>query len=151
MKTLKTIFLTLAVIFSFIACEKPTSEYGTYYGALVFENFENDENFAQPCDILVEINKNNTMNFTIKSVKFAEKIPVIDIDMKIVGIITEKTKSGFTLSSPKEEIIPTDMMGTPLPQYTIKELEGTITAKELHFSMFCGEYSVYFAPPTIVY
>ena len=144
MKPFQTIFLTLAVFFFFTACKKPTIEYGTYYGALVFTN----ENIAHLCDVLVEINKDNTMNFTIKTVESAEGIPTIN--MKIMGVITKKTEDGFILSSPKDGIIPVDMKGTPLSQYTIKDLEGTITTKDLHFSMFCGEYSVFFTR-TIIY
>ena len=143
MKPFKTFFFTLAVIFSFTACEHPTIEDGTYIGHFHVDNYESHGYFhLWNIQVLVESNKNKTMNFTIKEVKFNEEMSAIDI--KITGIIIKKTKEGFTLLLPKEGIIPADMTGTPLPQYTIKELNGTITAEHLSFSMFCNEYVVWF-------
>ena len=146
MKTIKFIIFTLVVISSFIACgEKPIIEIkdGTYRGVFDVKNNEGEYIFGI-CGLqaLVEINNNNTMNFTMKSVKFTEEMPAID--MKVMGVITEKSKDRLILSLPKDEIIPVDGEGVLLPQYKITELEGFITIDHLRFSMLCGEYYVSF-------
>ena len=145
MKTFKTIFLTLAVIFSFTACKKePIIENGTCYGGkLNVININVGFLEQQLVRVFVEFNKNNTMNFTMTGVKFDETMS--EIDIKIMGVITKKTYDGFTFSLPQEGlIIPTDMAGAPLQQYNIKEFGGFITVEELQFGMFCGECKVSF-------
>lgn len=143
MKSFKTIFLTLAVIFSFIACKKQIIEDRDYVGHLHIQKSENYAYFHQwNIQVFVENSKNNTINVTIKGVQFDEEMPAIDI--KITGIITKKTKDGFTLSVPKEGIIPTDMTGATFQQLKITELNGIIETNYLHFIIFCGEYSITF-------
>ena len=144
MKPFKIILLTLAVFSLFTACKKTPIvilEDETYFGDLCVATTESSLQ-RQRIQVFVEINDDNTLNFTMKEVKFDEEMSTID--MKITSIIYKKVGDIFTLSVSKEGIIPTDMIGTPFPQYTIKELEGTITSEELWFFMYCGENRVDF-------
>jgi len=151
MRTFKTIFLTLAVLFAFTACkpEKPCDcdtppekiEDGTYVGLLSVENSGNEFQLEN-IHVVVEINEDNTLNFTMMAVKFAQAMPVT-IDMNVAGVTTSEVENGLILSG--DNIVPTAMMGTPFPQYTITELSGTLTTQTLEFSMICGGNPVTFS------
>ena len=149
MKTFKTILLTLAVIFFFIACN-PTHEYGEYYSGTL-SVVTNDISLEEPCvEVSLGIYSNKKMDLTIYDVKFTETMPKINI--RATDFIAKKTKNGYVLSLPKGGIIPFSCDAIylkkieTLQQYQIKEFDGIITTtpKEFRFTMLCGEHKVVF-------
>ena len=75
------------------------------------------------------------------AVKFAPTMPMF-LDVTVPGISTVAVSTGYTLSG--DNIIPT-AMDSPFPQFTMKEIEGTVTPQTLTFSLICGIFPLSFS------
>ncbi len=149
MKTLKVICFTAMVLFTFSACnnDEPEKEpevtisNGTYTGLLTVDQIDGTFYKQDNTSVIVEINENNTLNFTMLKVKFSDRMP-ITLDMNVAGVITKTGDNLLILSG--DSIIPT-AMGGEFANYTMTGIEGTLSEENLEMSMLCGVYPLTFS------
>lgn len=79
-------------------------------------------------------------SITIYQIRFVPQMPVT-IDVTIPGITLQSTNEKITLSC--ERVIPL-AMGGEFPRYTVSNLMGEISGKELTFSLNFGDYPTSF-------
>lgn len=144
MKTLRFLLLALFVAF-FAACNDDDNNDDQNQGGdntsteiiyIVATSVGGDNPYAQENVSVVVEEHNDSIDLEMKKVKFAERMP--EMDITIPGITVE----GTALSG--DGIIPT-AMGGPFPAYTITNLTGTITDKSISLEMMCGTYPLSFS------
>jgi hypothetical protein len=144
MNCLKTLSIALTAGLLFVSCDPKTGgpeeqpslpENGTYTGTFTvgLENAFTLEN----AQVVLTADENETSGqIDMLKVKFAEAMPVT-LDIAIPGVTLTVTDKGYNISG--DGIVPTYASGTPFPDRTITDLEGTATPDELWLLMMCGE------------
>lgn len=142
MKTIKILLIATIVTF-FAACDKNkdngndnqnggnTNTELTEITFNVMSNVGGDTPYTQENVSVIVEKKGEVIDMKLQKVKFAEKMPAMDITIPGIAISNE------TLSG--DGIIPLTM-GGEFPAYTITNLEGTMTKNNLSVSMMCGKY-----------
>ncbi len=77
-------------------------------------------------------------------VSFAKGMPVMDIT--VPGVALAETVDGYSITG--DGIVPTTVMGgntVPVATYTITELVGSASARDLTFVMMCGKFPLSFS------
>lgn len=152
MKAFRILSIATAALF-FVSCNEgddtptpPVSNDGAYNGTVIVAPGTADEYTHPGTEVTIVDNKNETVDIKILKVKFAEKMPAMDITVPGVKL-TKLESGGYSISG--DNIIPT-AAGGPFSQYTVTGLTGTIsesptgvyTTPSLIFSMTCGTYPV---------
>ena len=94
-------------------------------------------------NVTMKIKLKDTWNCDLEmiAVKFAPTMPMF-LDVTTSGISTAAVSTGYTLSG--NNIIPT-AMDAPFPQFTMKEIVGSVTPQKLEFSLICGSFPLSFS------
>lgn len=117
-----------------------------YVGNVVVD--QNDGTTYTHKDVKIELTFDavaNTAEMLVKQVKFAEKMPKLDMTVK--GIDFTIAGSGITIVG--NNIVP-EAMGGPFPMWTITNLSGKVTDSDFSFSMKCGEFPVTFTGKAVL-
>lgn len=143
-----TFFLMITLIAFIMACNKdkvieepkPIIEDGAYFGLMIV-NENTPAEFKDSVKITVEIIDNETLTMELSEVRFAERMPAMNITVKGIDIV--EVRNDYLLSGDK--IIPFAMIAgklEPFENFIITDMTGTLTALTLEFSMKCGDYPV---------
>ena len=148
MKRFKTLLL-LAVAAIFIsACGKEENpepiivEDVTYVGKMTVLSLPGGPvlHEQENVTIKIEMGTGDMIDMEMVAVKFAPTMPM-SLDVMVPGISITIIAAGYSLQG--DNIIPL-AAGGPFPQFTMKNIEGSMTSQNLAFSMICGTYPLSF-------
>jgi len=122
--------------------EPPIIEDGTYVGKMTVLSVPGGPVLHEQENVTIKIEKGpgDIIEMEMFAVKFAPTMPM-SLDVTVPGITIAATSTGYSLQG--DNIIP-QAMGGPFPQFTMKNIEGSVTPQNLTFSMICGTFPLSF-------
>ncbi len=145
MRIAKLTFGLLASLLIFASCENgdnnalPNNPDNSqcYKGTMTVD--QNDGTFYTQKDVKVDYEiKDGKLNFVMYNVKFAKGMP-LKLDMVVEGVEVMGVADNYVLAG--NGLIPY-AMGGPFEKFTITNLVGGITNREMTLEFKCGEYPV---------
>lgn len=142
MKQTFLLILTFAVLLFGCTKSEINEEFipqnGNYTGTLVVDQNDGTEYTDDSVSVEVIINTDNTVDITMKAVKFSSKMPVT-LDMTIKNVPYSVNGKEMVISG--TDLIPW-AMGGEFPRYIITDLTGSISDQTIILKMSCGGYPI---------
>ena len=148
MKKFKTLLLLAVAAIFITACGKdnnpelPVIEDGTYVGTMTVLSLPGGPVLHKQENVTIKIEKGtgDIIEMEMFAVRFAPTMPM-SLDVTVPGISITATATGYSLQG--DNIVPLAAGGL-FPQFTMKNIEGSLTSRNLTFSMICGTFPLSF-------
>ncbi len=146
----KMLFALAATLLLFVSCngnsgpDNPAPDDGAYVGTVSVGIGTDDAFTLEDTRVVFTVHEGEaTADIEMMQVKFAITMPV-KLNVLIEGVTLTPATDGYSVSCGADGIVPSAMNGQPFPNYTMTEIDGTVTTQTMSISMMCGPYPLSF-------